>query len=82
MTSSSNEDNICEAHEKRASKVKEILKERFDKDKLNIKNLDYPSWERGFQRGMEYHRELDKRVIDLAKNSKGFINNAIRKFRR
>ncbi len=61
--------------------VKKMLKERFDEDKLHIKKLDYPSWEQGFQRGMEYQRELDNRVINLEKNAQGFINNLIRKFR-
>ena len=54
--------------------VKKMLKERFGNDKLNVKNLDYTSWELGFQRGMEYHRELDKRVLDLEKNAKGVIS--------
>lgn len=64
--------------EDEVERIKKMLDERFGKDKLRIKNLDYPSWELGFQRGMEYQMEMDKRVLNLEKGAKGFLMRLVK----
>lgn len=54
-----------------------MLRERFDKDKLKNKDLDYISWELGFQRGMEYQMELDKRVIGLTEKAGNIVKKIL-----
>lgn len=61
----------------KADQVKKMLVERFEKDNVNAKDLDYTSWEFGFKRGMEYQQELDKRVLNLTENAGNIIKHII-----
>ena len=51
----------------------EMLNKRFEEDEKGNEDLDYVSWELGFQRGMEWQKKLDKRVLDLTERAKGLI---------
>ncbi len=58
--------------------LKRMLKEDYGKDNdLNNNKLDYPSWEIGFQRGMEYQQKLDNRVIKAHESSQNFIKKIL-----
>lgn len=63
--------------------ITKFLRLQFSIDnKYHYKELDYISWEIGFQRGMEYQQKLDKRVLDLEKKAKGLLGDLMGKFKR